>query len=98
MIRATVLADPASFHSADEATAWLRHAYPLAVRDHAIWTSRAHQVGDTGLARYFDYGDGPVPEMRDAKYLQDVIRWLLTCASPAGPGLPGQSRAASRRR
>ena len=75
MIRA-VLADPASFHSADEATAWLRHAYALAVRDHAIWTSREHQAGDTGLSRYFDYGDGPVPELRDAKYLQDVIRWL----------------------
>lgn len=75
MIRA-VLADPASFHDKDAAQAWLKRAYPLAVRDHDIWTSRQHQLGNTGLARYFDYGSGPVPEMRDAKYLQDVIRWL----------------------
>ncbi|WP_347261879.1 trehalase family glycosidase [Rudaea sp.] len=75
MIRA-VLDDSKSFHSKEEAQSWLKHAYPLAVRDHDIWTSKPHQAGDTGLARYFDYGDGPVPEFRDAKYLQDVIRWL----------------------
>ncbi|MBS0582054.1 MAG: trehalase [Proteobacteria bacterium] len=75
MIRA-VLDDSKSFRSKEEAQSWLKHAYPLAVRDHDIWTSKPHQAGDTGLARYFDYGDGPVPEFRDAKYLQDVIRWL----------------------
>lgn len=75
MIRA-VLADPASFRDQDEAIAWLKRAYPLAVRDHAIWTGREHQLGNTGLSRYFDYGTGPVPELSSAKYLQDVIRWL----------------------
>jgi alpha,alpha-trehalase len=75
MIRA-VLADPASFHDKAAASEWLRRAYPLALRDHAIWASQSHLAGDTGLARYFDYGTGPVPEMRDAKYLKDVIRWL----------------------
>jgi alpha,alpha-trehalase len=75
MMRA-VLDDPASFKDTNAATAWLRQAYPLAVRDHAIWTSKSHLAGDTGLARYFDYGTGPVPEMGGPTYLQDVIRWL----------------------
>jgi len=75
MMRA-VLDDAKSFRNKEEAQAWLKRAYSLAVRDHNIWTSKPHQAGDTGLARYFDYGDGPVPEFRDAKYLKDVIRWL----------------------
>ena len=75
MVRA-VLADPKAFASADDARAWLQHAYALLVRDHDLWTSEAHRAGDTGLSRYFDFGSGPVPEMHDAKYLKDVIRWL----------------------
>jgi len=75
MMRA-VLDDPASFPDADAATAWLRKAYPLAVKDHAIWTSAPHRAGDTGLARYMDLGAGPVLEMQDASYLKGVIRYL----------------------
>lgn len=75
MMRA-VLDDRASFPDADAAAAWLRKAYPLAVKDHAIWTSAAHRAGDTGLARYMDLGAGPVLEMRDAGYLKGVIRYL----------------------
>jgi alpha,alpha-trehalase len=76
MMRA-VLQDPASFHDKAAAQAWLRQAYPLAVRDHAIWTSAPHRAGDTGLARYFDLGSGPVPELRDSDYLRGVIDWLV---------------------
>ncbi|HLI77813.1 MAG TPA: trehalase family glycosidase [Acidobacteriaceae bacterium] len=58
--------------------AWLAHAYAMAVRDHALWTSDIHRAGNTGLARYFDIGAGPVPEMADdSTYYPDVIRWLL---------------------
>lgn len=61
---------------------WLEHAYEMAERDHALWTSPIHAVGDTGLARYHDIGAGPVPEMADdSTYYPDVIRWLL--AHPA---------------
>ena len=36
------------------------------------------RIGMTGLARYFDYGTGPVPEMADdSTYYPDVIRWLV---------------------
>jgi alpha,alpha-trehalase len=45
---------------------WLREAYPFAVSDHALWMGTAHRAGSTGLARYFDFGQGPVPEMADA--------------------------------
>ncbi|MGC1548130.1 MAG: trehalase family glycosidase [Rhodanobacter sp.] len=76
MIRA-VLDDPASFPSKAEANAWLAHAYPLALRDYATWTRKEHRAGDTGLARYFDLGSGPVLEMRNSDYLRGVIDWLL---------------------
>src|SRR5260370_12892375 len=58
--------------------AWLAKAYSYAQRDYALWPSPSHQAGDTGLARYHDIGEGPVPEMADdSGYYPDVIRWLL---------------------
>ncbi|WP_077555420.1 trehalase family glycosidase [Rhodanobacter sp. B04] len=72
-----VLGDPASFHGNADRQAWLAQAYPLAVRNHDIWTRTEHLAGDTGLARYFDLGSGPVLEARDADYYRGVIKWLL---------------------
>jgi alpha,alpha-trehalase len=58
--------------------AWLAKAYRYAQRDYELWTSPIHRAGDTGLARYHDIGEGPVPEMADdSDYYSDVIRWLL---------------------
>jgi alpha,alpha-trehalase len=58
--------------------AWLARAYTYAQRDYELWTSPNHQAGETGLARYYDIGEGPVPEMADdSDYYPDVIRWLL---------------------
>ena len=74
---AALLADPASFRNEADKRAWLAQAYPLAVRNHDLWTSPGHRAGDTGLSRYFDYGHGPVLEAHDAGYYQGVIRWLL---------------------
>ena len=62
--------------------AWLAHAYQMATRDYGLWTSPIHQAGNTGLSRYHDLGEGPVPEMADdSSYYPDVLRWLL--AHPA---------------
>ena len=79
-----------------EAQAWMARAYGYAVRDHALWTSDAHRASDTGLARYFDFGEGPVAEMEDnSTYYQDVIRWLLEHKEAQsdylveGPSTPG---------
>jgi len=37
-----------------------------------------HRAGNTGLARYFDIGEGPVPDIADhSSYYIDVIEWLV---------------------
>ncbi len=57
---------------------WLTRAYVVAKRDYALWRSSIHKAGDTGLARYFDTGEGPVIEMADdSSYYPDAIRWML---------------------
>jgi alpha,alpha-trehalase len=76
-----LLEAPGSFASEAARHAWLAHAYPLAVRNHAIWRRAEHRAGDTGLARYQDLGNGPVLEMRDSHYYRHVIEWLI--AHPA---------------
>ena len=43
--------------------AWLQRAYDFVARDHQQWTNPPHLAGDTGLSRYFDHGEGPVPEI-----------------------------------
>ncbi len=61
-----------------KAKIWLARAYDYAQRDHELWTSTIHAAGNTGLARYYDIGKGPVPEQEDdSSYYPDVIRWLL---------------------
>jgi alpha,alpha-trehalase len=56
---------------------WLARAYEFAKQDHALWEGEAHRAGNTGLARYYDIGDGPVPEMSDDDtYYPDVIRYI----------------------
>lgn len=45
--------------------AWLEKSYPYIQRDYGLWTHGEHLAGDTGLSRYFDYGQGPVPEIAD---------------------------------
>lgn len=81
MVRA-VYENPVSFSATPagraEAHAWLEHAYELAQRDYSTWSRPEHLAGSTGLARYFDHGSGPVPEMADdSTYYPDVIRWLV---------------------
>nr|WP_238149821.1 trehalase family glycosidase [Dyella jiangningensis] len=71
-----VLDDPKGFPDADARLQWLTRAYPLAVRNYEIWTRPEHRAGDTGLARYYDLGNGPVLEAKDSEYYKGVIRWL----------------------
>ena len=71
MIRA-VYENPASFAATPAgraaARAWLEHAYTLAEKDYSTWTRPEHKAGTTDLARYCDYGAGPVPEMADDEH------------------------------
>jgi alpha,alpha-trehalase len=80
---------------------WLAHAYPYARRDHDFWLSPIHRAGQTGLARYFDIGEGPVPDIADhSSYYIDVINWLVahpdvhTSYLLAAPQTPSPAEAA----
>jgi len=42
--------------------AWLERAYNDLEKDYKMWTRAPHLAGDTGLSRYYDFGDGPPPE------------------------------------
>jgi alpha,alpha-trehalase len=42
---------------------WLERAYQFALRDYEQWNREPHLAGNTGLSRYFDRGNGPVPEI-----------------------------------
>ncbi|MGH9591049.1 MAG: trehalase family glycosidase [Terracidiphilus sp.] len=90
MIRA-VYEDPLSFPRNAEGRAqertWLEHAYTLAEKDYAYWQRPEHAAGHTRLARYYDYGSGPVPEMSNVStYYRDVIHWVVDHPGPASAG------------
>ena len=58
---------------------WLDKAYQFAVQDYGQWTQQPHLAGGTGLARYFDHGDGPVPEIMGdpSHYYRGVAHFFL---------------------
>jgi alpha,alpha-trehalase len=41
---------------------WLERAYADLEKDYEMWTHEPHLAGDTGLSRYYDFGEGPPPE------------------------------------
>ena len=51
--------------------AWLESALKAAESHYRFWTTAPHLVPATGLSRYFDFGEGPAPEVvsdeRDAE-------------------------------
>ena len=69
---------------------WLSRAYSYAVRDYQLWTQEPKLAGNTGLARYFDLGEGPVPEMGDdPTYYSDVTGSLLAMHNEAAQNYLG---------
>lgn len=61
-----------------ERRAWLTEALPYVARDYEMWVRGEHLAGDTGLSRYFDFGEGPVPELdTHARYYRDVVMYFL---------------------
>jgi alpha,alpha-trehalase len=42
--------------------AWLAKAYADLEKDYEMWNREPHLAGDTGLARYYDFGEGPPAE------------------------------------
>ncbi len=47
---------------AHEDRAWLERAYADLDKDYGMWTRDPHLAGQTGLSRYYDFGDGPPAE------------------------------------
>ncbi|HUX09683.1 MAG TPA: trehalase family glycosidase [Terriglobia bacterium] len=76
MIRAVYEAEKAR-GQADHA--WLQTAYDHAVKNYQFWTAPPHLAGSTGLSRFYDLGNGPVPELGAAatEYYQNVARYFL---------------------
>jgi alpha,alpha-trehalase len=42
--------------------AWLAKAYADLEKDYQMWNREPHLAGDTGLSRYYDFGEGPPAE------------------------------------
>jgi alpha,alpha-trehalase len=62
-----------------EGRSWLERSYGYAVRDHELWLGPELRAGDTGLSRYFDFGEGPAPEsLQDEKdHYRKVVEYFL---------------------
>ncbi len=55
----------------------LQRGYELACKDWQFWTTDPNLADNTGLSRYFDVGNGPVPEMgADQSYYEKVATWV----------------------
>jgi alpha,alpha-trehalase len=59
--------------------AWLERAYGFASRDYEMWVREPHLAGDTGLSRYFDFGEGPAAEsLKDeTDHYQQVAAYFI---------------------
>ena len=74
---AEIARDPSPANKARQKQ-WITRAYPYARHDHDFWLRDIHRAGDTGLARFFDIGEGPVPDIADhSDYYIEVIKWLV---------------------
>jgi alpha,alpha-trehalase len=56
--------------------AWLEKAYADLDKDYEMWTREPHLAGQTGLSRYYDFGEGP-----PAEALQDESGFYRKVAS-----------------
>ncbi len=45
-----------------QSKAWLERAYTDLNKDYEMWTRDPHLAGQTGLSRYYDFGEGPPAE------------------------------------
>src|SRR5207253_4131915 len=76
MILAVYEAEKAAGHDDME---WLGKAYTHASKDYELWTHDPHLAGSTGLSRYYDFGEGPVPEglQDESGYYRGVVTYYL---------------------
>lgn len=79
--------------------AWLERAYADLNKDYEMWTHDPHLAGDTGLSRYYDFGDGPPAEalQDESGFYRKVAGYFFLHPSEANDYIvetrPGQSEA-----
>jgi alpha,alpha-trehalase len=66
--------------------AWLEQGYRFAVRDHDMWLEPEMRAGNTGLSRYYDFGNGPAPEsLKDeTDHYRKVVEYFLNHPEQSG--------------
>jgi alpha,alpha-trehalase len=57
----------------------LERSYPYLEKDYSMWIRDPHLAASTGLARYFDFGEGPAPEslQDEAGSYRKVISYFI---------------------
>jgi alpha,alpha-trehalase len=65
--------------------AWLARAYRYASQDYEMWMRAPHLAGPTGLSRFYDFGEGPVPEglHDETGYYHDVLAYFVKQDKPS---------------
>ncbi len=65
--------------------AWLAKAYSDLEKDYEMWNRDPHLAGDTGLSRYYDFGEGPPAEavQDETGYYRKVSTYFFFHAAQA---------------
>jgi alpha,alpha-trehalase len=94
MVRAVYEAEKASGRTDPS---WLAEAYPYVLKDHEFWSSGEHLAGTTGLSRYYDFGDGPAPELGPeiVPYYRRAAAYFLLHPAQADAYLVSSAKTAS---
>ncbi len=58
---------------------WLAKAYQFLEKDYSMWTREPHLAGSTGLARYYDFGEGPPAEglQDEGGFYRKVVSYFM---------------------
>jgi alpha,alpha-trehalase len=65
---------------------WLERAYADLKKDYGMWTRDPHLAGQTGLSRYYDFGDGPPAEavQDESGFYRKVAQYFFLHPAEAG--------------
>jgi alpha,alpha-trehalase len=80
-------------------SAWLAKAYADLDKDYGMWTREPHLAGQTGLSRYYDFGDGPPAEavQDESGFYRKVATYFLLHPAQAEDYIvettPGQTQS-----
>jgi alpha,alpha-trehalase len=78
--------------------AWLERAYADLNKDYEMWTRDPHLAGDTGLSRYYDFGDGPPAEavQDESGFYRKVAQYFFLHPAEADDYVVGTKDGASQ--